>query len=59
MWQAEQNLSEDIGRPDPKIIRIRVVDEEAKEQMARVSGDSYEQIDYTAAVERLRRAREE
>lgn len=59
MWQAEQNLSEDACRLDPKIIRIRSADEEAKEQMARVSGDSYEQIDYTAAVERLRRAREE
>ncbi len=59
MWQAEQNLSEDDHRPDPKIIRIRSVDEEAKEQMARVSGDSYEQIDYTVAVERLRKASEE
>lgn len=59
MWQAEQNLLEDDHRPDPKIIRIRSTDEEEKGQMARVSGDSYEQIDYTAAVERLRRAREE
>ena len=59
MWQAEQNLADDDHRLDPKIIRIRSADEEANEQMAKASGDDYEQIDYTMAVERLRKAREE
>lgn len=59
MWQAEQNLSEDTGRPDPKIIRIRSADEEPETYMKKASGEDGGQIDYTVAVERLRKAREE
>lgn len=59
MWQAEQNLSEDACRPDPKIIRIRSADEETGARLQKAVGGESEQIDYTAAVERLRRARED
>lgn len=58
MWQAEQNLLGDDTRPDPKIVKIRSADEEKERQKA--SGGSYEEmIDYTAAVERLKKARED
>ncbi|MCX4341407.1 MAG: Mu transposase C-terminal domain-containing protein [Lachnospiraceae bacterium] len=59
MWQAEQNLQDDKCRPDPKIIRIISADEEAEEHLQKVVGGDCEQIDYTAAVERLRMAKEE
>lgn len=58
MWQAERNLEEEDYRPDPKIIRIQSADEKTEEMMQRAVGDDSEAIDYTAAVERLRRARE-
>lgn len=58
MWQAERNLEEEDYRPDPKIIRIQSADEKTEELIQRVVGGDSEAIDYTAAVERLRRARE-
>lgn len=58
MWQAERNLKDDECRPDPKIIRIKSADEEAEGQLQKVVGGDCEQIDYTAAVERLRVAKE-
>jgi len=58
MWQAEQNLLGDDTRPDPKIVKIWSAEEEKERQKA--SGGSYEEmIDYTAAVERLKKARED
>ena len=59
IWQAERNLEEDSHKLDPKIIRIQSADEVTESQMQRAVGDGYEQIDYTAAVERIRKAREE
>lgn len=59
VWQAERNIEEDRHKPDPKIIRIQSADEATGMQMQRAAGDSYEQIDYTSAVERLKKAREE
>ena len=59
MWQAEQNLQDDKCRPDSKIIRIISADEETEEQLQKVVGGDCEQIDYTAAVERLRMAKED
>lgn len=59
VWQAERNIEEDRHKPDPKIIRIQSADETTEMQMQRAAGDGYEQIDYTAAVERLKKAREE
>ena len=58
MWQAERNLEEDVHQINPKIIRIQSADEETEMQMQRAAGESHEQIDYTAAVERLKRAKE-
>lgn len=58
MWQAERNLEEDVHQINPKIIRIQSADEETEMRMQRAAGESHEQIDYTAAVERLKRAKE-
>lgn len=59
MWQAERNLEEGDCRPDAKIIRIQSVDEETEEQTRRAVGDDSDPIDYTIAVERLRRAKDD
>ena len=58
VWQAEQNLAEDMERPDPKVVRIVTADEEAERGLARAAGESYETIDYTKALERIRQAKE-
>ncbi|MCM1121808.1 MAG: Mu transposase C-terminal domain-containing protein [Eubacterium sp.] len=59
MWQAERNMEGDTHRLDPKIIRIQSADEVTETQLQKAVGGGYEQIDYTAAVERLKKAREE
>lgn len=58
MWQAEQNLADDTSRPNPKVIRIVTADEEAERGLARAAGEPGETIDYTAALERIRQAKE-
>lgn len=58
MWQAENNVQKDGCRPDPKIVHILSVDEKTEQQIQRAAGGESEQIDYTAAVERLRKAKE-
>ncbi|MCM1192692.1 MAG: Mu transposase C-terminal domain-containing protein [Acetatifactor muris] len=59
MWQAEQNMAEDRIRPNPKIVRIVTADEETERGLARAAGGAGETIDYTAALERLKQAKEE
>ena len=59
MWQAEQNMADDAFRPNPKIIRIVTADEETERKLAKAAGEISETIDYTAALERLKQAREE
>lgn len=59
MWQAEQNMSGEGSRPNPKIIRIVTADEETERELARAAGEPGETIDYTAALERLKQAKEE
>lgn len=58
MWQAEQNLADDTSRPNPKVIRIVTADEETERGLARAAGEPGETIDYTAALERIRQAKE-
>ncbi len=58
MWQAEQNMGEDTARPNPKVIRIVTADEETERGLARAAGEPGETIDYTAALERIRQAKE-
>lgn len=59
MWQAENNMSGDASRPDPRLVRIHALDEKAVGQMPKVAGfGGDEPIDYTEAVERLRDAQE-
>lgn len=59
MWQAEQNLLGDDTRPNPRVVKIWSADEETEAQMQKAAGGSYEPIDYTSAVERLKKAKEE
>lgn len=58
MWQAEHNLQEDSCRLDPKIVHILSVDEKTEQQIQRAAGGESDPIDYTVAVERLRKVKE-
>ncbi len=58
IWQAEQNLQGDDCRPDPKVVHILSVDEKTEKQMQKAAGGESDPIDYTAAVERLRKVKE-
>lgn len=56
MWQAEQNLAAGGDKPDAKVIEFKMAAEESLAKAA--GGEAAEQIDYTAAVERLRSVKE-
>lgn len=58
MWQAENNLQDDSCRLDPKVVHILSVDEKTEQQMQKAVGGESDPIDYTAAVERLRKVKE-
>ncbi len=58
IWQAEQNLQGDDCRPDPKVVHILSADEKTEKQMQKAAGGEADPIDYTAAVERLRKVKE-
>lgn len=58
MWQAEHNLQEDSYRLDPKVVHILSVDEKTEQQIQRAAGGESDPIDYTVAVERLRKVKE-